>query len=101
MSLLNNNKRLSFRGKYIWAINLVVLVLTVYLSMIQSEKGAMVKSLEQQIELKNNDKLELSEIIFKSGSEEVFDKNSAEYGFIKPSNIVYINSDDVFLTLLR
>ncbi len=85
--------------KYIWIINLVLFGAVVFLGIEQAGRGAEISSLENKIEDSNTVKRELSEKIFKFGTEDKIDESGVALGFNKPGKIVYFNSEDVSLTL--
>ncbi len=83
----------------IWGINLIVFAFVVFLGIEQAGKGAEISKIEKELETQISLKRDLSEQIFNSGSENKLGDVSADQGFSKPSKVVYMNSEEVSLTL--
>lgn len=83
----------------IWSINLISFAFVVFLGIEQAGKGAEISKIERDLETQIVLKRELSEKIFNSGSESKLTDGVTDHGFIKPSKIVYFNSEEVSLTL--
>jgi hypothetical protein len=83
----------------IWSINLIVFAFVVFLGIEQAGKGAEISKIERDLESQVVLKRELSEKIFRSGSENKLTDENVDHGFIKPSKIVYFNSEEASLTL--
>lgn len=81
---------------YIWAINLILFATVVFLGIEQAGKGAEISNLENKIELLVTEKRDLSEEIFDSGSDTKIDKQSEELGFVKPTDVYYLKTEEVF-----
>ena len=85
--------------KIVWGINLVLFASLVFLGIEQAGRGAEISNLENKIEASSSVKRELSEKIFKYGTEDKLTQSGTELGFNKPSKILYFNSAEVSLTL--
>lgn len=81
----------------IWGINLILFVAVVFLGIEQAGKGAEISNLESQLEASNEQKRELSEVIFNSGNNTVAEVS--DLGFIKPTQVYYFNSIDSVASL--
>lgn len=86
-------------SKYLWAINLILLVTVVFLGIEQAGRGATISNLENKIEEQIVLKRNLSEAIFSSGSSLVSVENAENSGFIKPSNVHYFKTENIFAKL--
>lgn len=82
--------------RYIWAINLILFATVVFLGIEQAGRGAEISNLENKIELLITEKRDLSEGIFNFGADTKIVKLSEELGFVKPNNVFYIKTEDLF-----
>ena len=78
--------------KIIWAINLILLVGVVFLGIEQAGSGAEISKLEDKLEQISTTKSELTENIFRSGSDTKLTTSATDLGFSKPSKVYYFNS---------
>lgn len=79
---------------YIWAINLILFAGVVFLGIEQAGKGADISHLEDKLETVSLQKRDLTENIFKDGSDTKLVDNATNLGFVKPSQVYYFNSLD-------
>lgn len=93
------NSTLMSKIKYLWIINLVFLIAVVFLGIEQAGRGATISNLEDKIEEQIVLKRNLSEGIFSSGSSLVSVENAENSGFIKPSNVHYFKTENIFAKL--
>lgn len=84
--------------KFIWVLNVLLLVVVVFLGIEQGGIGAELSKLENSLEIEVTNKRNISENIFKEQAIENGDK-IAELGFNKPNNIVYFDNQDVVAKL--
>jgi cell division protein FtsL len=94
-----NKLSLPLRGNYLWAVNLILFVGVVFLGIEQAGRGAQISDLENKIEDAVTLKRDLSEEIFSNESETKIAGNIESLGFVKPENIHYFNSENVFASL--
>lgn len=85
--------------RYIWLINLVMFAVVVFLGIEQAGRGATISHLEDKIEEASVYKRDLSEEIFKNGSDEKLTQNVTELGFVKPSQVYYFKTENLFASL--
>ncbi len=84
---------------YLWVLNLILFVGVVVLGIEQAGKGAEISRLETQIENGIVFKRDLAEEIFKNESDTKITSNIETLGFIKPSNVYYFKTENVFASL--
>lgn len=82
-----------------WGINLILFVAVVFLGIEQASRGAEISSLEGKLETISVQKRNLTEDIFRSGSDNKLTDNATELGFAKPSKVYYFNSIDAVASL--
>lgn len=85
--------------RYLWAINLIMLIAVVFLGIEQAGKGAMISNLENKIEEQVILKRSLSEDIFNNDSSLASIKNAESLGYIKPSKMYYFKTENIFARL--
>lgn len=78
----------------IWTINLVLFIAVVFLGIEQAGRGADISNLEDRLENISIEKRDLTEDIFRSGSDTKLTDSALEFGFTKPSEVLYFNSID-------
>ena len=77
---------------YIWLLNLVVLIVTVFFGIEQANRGAEISNLENRFDIISSQKRELTESIFQNGDLSVVEYKLSSSDFVKPSKVIYINS---------
>ncbi len=87
--------------KTLWFVNLLVFAFVVFLGIEQSGKAATISVLEDKIEEKSVYKRDLSEEIFKYDTDEKISLNADELGFVKPTEIHYFKTDDVYAGIIK
>lgn len=104
---MRNNKtiitkeKFRFNFNFIWFVNLLMFAFVVFLGIEQAGRGAEISNLESKIEEKTIYKRDLSEEIFKSGNDEKISLNAEELGFVKPTEVHYFKTDEVYASILR
>lgn len=93
------NSTLMSKVKYLWAINLVILVAVVFLGIEQAGRGAEISNLENKIEEQVILKRSLSEDIFNNDSSLASIENAESLGYIKPSKMYYFKTENIFAKL--
>lgn len=83
----------------IWGINLMLFVAVVFLGIEQASRAADISNLENKLETISIQKRDLTENIFRSGSDTKLTDNAADLGFVKPSKVFYFNSIDAVASL--
>ena len=85
--------------KYLWFINLIMFAVVVFLGIEQAGRGATISHLEDKIEEAAVYKRDLSEEIFKNGSDIKLTQNVTDLGFVKPQEVHYIKTENLFASL--
>ena len=78
----------------IWGINLILFVAVVFLGIEQAGRAADISDLENKLEAISIEKRDLTENIFRSGSDTKITNSASDLGFAKPSQVYYFNSID-------
>ena len=91
----------NFNFKFLWAINLVVFAFVVFLGIEQAGKGAEISSLENKIEESVIYKRDLSEKIFNNEKGDIAEDVVNSLGYVKPTEVYYFKTDEVYASILR
>lgn len=84
----------------VWGINAILFVAVVYMGITQAGQGAEISVLDDQMIALVEEKHNLSEKILLGNSTTSVSEKSESLGFAKPENIVYIDSKDLYASLL-
>ncbi|MFZ3301213.1 MAG: hypothetical protein WA152_00695 [Microgenomates group bacterium] len=84
---------------YLWALNLILFIGVVILGIEQAGRGAEISHLENKIEEAVVLKRDLSEEIFQNESDTKIAGNIENLGFVKPTNIHYFKTENIFASL--
>lgn len=87
------------KTNYLWALNLILFIGVVVLGIEQAGRGAEISNLENKIEDAVVLKRDLSEAIFRNESETKLTGNIESLGFVKPANVYYFKTENIFASL--
>lgn len=87
------------KTNYLWALNLILFIGVVVLGIEQAGRGAEISNLENKIEDAVVLKRDLSEAIFRNESETKIAGNIDSLGFVKPTNVYYFKTENIFASL--
>ncbi|HJX58945.1 hypothetical protein A2V61_01260 [Candidatus Woesebacteria bacterium RBG_19FT_COMBO_47_8] len=77
-----------------WVLGISFLAFFVFLTVETATSGATLSYLEKQEQNLSRENSDLEDSIVKASSLNGFEKKSAELGFVKPSQILYINGKE-------
>lgn len=92
---MDNTKKIA-----IWAVNIALFIAVVYMGINQAGLGAEISLLEDQTESLIEEKHNLSEKILLGNSTTSVSEKSEKLGFVKPQDVVYIDSEELFAALI-
>lgn len=104
IKMLNNKKQIEKKRlsvKALWFVNLFIFAFVVFLGIEQSGKAAVISNLEDKIEEKTVYRRDLSEEIFKVDTDEKVSLTGEDLGFVKPTEVHYFKTDDVYAGIIK
>lgn len=88
------------KTKILWLTNISLLALVVFMGIEQAGRGAEIAKMETETRLINDNIHKISEAILVTSSSAKLDTSAVELGFVKPQNVIYVDSKDVLTSNL-
>lgn len=83
------------KNKFIWILNITLFAAIVFMGVDQAGKGAEIAHMEKEIKTLTEAKNNISEQILLTASSDKIELKASDLGFVKPTAILYVDSQDV------